>query len=111
MEEIKARRISLSPAVVEYNTLGEMLELIDKVKSEQLTGTYDQVKEWVKSAYGATDVVRPRDARDHFNRADNTWAHRTFQRLVEDGALEKYGRGLYRVPPVRTGEVRLRIAS
>lgn len=107
--DIVLRKYELKAALVEYACLTQMLELIEHFKAAQRV-TYDGAKAWVKATYGPTDMVKPAELRDNFDR-DSIWSNRMLKRLVEDGVLERFGRGLYRVPPVKTGEARLSVVS
>src|SRR5262245_31189085 len=107
--DLQERMKELKPVLVEFGCLTQMLELIEHFKSVQRV-TYDTVKSWVKANRGPTDSLRPRDLRDHFDK-DDVWAGRMMKQLVTDNVLERFGRGLYRVPPVKTGEERLRVAT
>jgi len=107
--DLRLRMNELRPAMVEHACLIQMIELIEHFRSKQRVD-YDAVKKFVLMSRDPTDSIKPTDLRDQFDK-DAVWANRMMKKLVADGALEKFGRGLYRRPPVKTGETRLRVAT
>jgi hypothetical protein len=107
--DMQGRMTELRPALVEFACLTQMLELIEHFKASQKT-TYDDVVKWVKQTRDPTDSLKSVDLRVQFDK-DATWAARMMKKLVADKVLEKWGRGLYRLPPDKTGEARIKLVS
>jgi hypothetical protein len=119
-KDIRERLTELEPMVAEYKVLSDQLEIIEaayakiakleeKLKVQKPSGTYEQVKKWLDK----------KDPTDHFKKVNlvqdfdksYTWANSMIKRLINEGKIETWGKGMYRKPPVKTGEAKLRVVT
>lgn len=115
------RMDEIRPVLSEYEQLVEKMEIVEYAISERdklrkqikelrrPAGTYNDVKAWLASK-DATDSFRPRDLSLEFGK-NHAWGGSMTRRLLAEGLVEKWGRGLYRKPPVKTGEAMLRVVT
>lgn len=117
---IKARAEELAPKVKEYQMLLEMQEITDAWLAEReatakaLTlrarpkPTGAEVRKWIEDLQH--DAFSKQRLADEFG-MNTAWATRTLRRMQDDEYLERFGNGLFRQPPKRTGSTRLSVVT
>lgn len=109
-------KVLRTEAVDEYEFLEDLLKTLEDdsvpvAERERQTRqflrsvevSWDMVEAWFRNNYGPTDRFRVRDLALQFDKT-TSWASRRTEKLLEVGLLETYGNGLYRRPPIHTGE-------
>jgi hypothetical protein len=120
--DIPLRMAELQPAVDEYARLEETMNILDRWQKDR-----DRLKAKIASLETAKPTTRqrveafildqeagvtfrPRDMIRELELSQFT-INRWLSTMVEENKLEKFGRGLYRRPLVKTGEAKLRVVT
>jgi hypothetical protein len=117
-EEALTRRQELAPAVDEYERLMEIMEIIEfaiqqrdelLAKLNTKAGSKRNVDRWA-TTLDFDEIVKAGDLADEFNKS-RSWGQNHLNRLVNEGVLEKWGKGQWRRKPERTGEAKLHVLT
>lgn len=111
---MRERMEELQPVLEEWERLNELNEIVEYALNEiarlnRPIADAAHVEAWLKRQ-GADEIIRARDLMEEFKRG-NAWARAYLDRFTREGLIEKWGRGQWRLAPVRTGEARLRVMT
>jgi|tagenome__1003787_1003787.scaffolds.fasta_scaffold20138265_2 hypothetical protein len=117
---VQERMVSLEPQVGEAKWLERELEILDfaieqrdhllaELEKLRRPPTKENVNRWARMLE-ADEEVRASDLADAFFKQES-WARIHLRRLEAEGTLEKWGRGMWRLKPVRTGEATLHLVT
>jgi len=97
--------------IVEY-ALDEraiMQRKIEKIKNQRPIADKKNFRAWLKTIE-PDEVIRLSDVTTRFS-ASASWSRNQLKMAEIDNILEKWGRGLYRLKPIRTGTARIHLVS
>jgi hypothetical protein len=109
---IQARMEVLKPALEEYGWQMKIMDVLEhaiRERDKPRRTNQEAVKKWF-AELDPTTVLRRGDVTLALGISDFQ-AKRVLDKLVEEGKVEKWGRGAWRKAPVKTGEARLRTTT